>query len=399
MYNNEGSYILDYLTAGESHGPMLTGILTGIPANLPIDITAVNHQLALRQNGYGRGGRMKIEQDTVQITAGMRAGQTTGSPIALLIQNRDYGHWQEIMGATARNPKDQRVVTRPRPGHADLVGGLKYDQQDLRNILERASARSTAMIVVLGSIAGQLLAQLGIHAVGYVTGLGGQTLADTEWPTNMATLRAVVESNDMRLPDTSQVAAFHGAVDAAKAAHHTIGGQITVQVAGLIPGIGSMQNWRERLDGRLAGAIVSIPAIKAVSFGDGPALGEMAGNAAQDDITWTPQGGYTRASNHLGGFEGGMTNGQPLLIHATMKPIPTQPRGLPTVDIATHETAQAVNERADVTAVPAASLVAQALVQLTLAQEITAQFSSATLADLRSSYQQFAQRMQDRRND
>ncbi|MBO3091989.1 chorismate synthase [Schleiferilactobacillus harbinensis] len=390
---------MQYLTAGESHGPMLTGILTGMPANVALNISAINQQLALRQNGYGRGGRMKIEQDTVQITAGMRAGQTTGSPIALLIQNRDYGHWQEIMGATARNPKGQRVVTRPRPGHADLVGGLKYDQQDLRNILERASARSTAMIVALGSIAGQLLAQLGIHAVGYVTGLGGQTLADTEWPTNMATLRAVVESNDMRLPDTSQVAAFHGAVDAAKAAHHTIGGQITVQVAGLIPGIGSMQNWRERLDGRLAGAIVSIPAIKAVSFGDGPALGEMAGNAAQDDITWTPQGGYTRASNHLGGFEGGMTNGQPLLIHATMKPIPTQPRGLPTVDIATHETVQAVNERADVTAVPAASLVAQAMVQLTLAQEITAQFSSATLADLRSSYQQFAQRMQDRRND
>lgn len=390
---------MQYLTAGESHGPMLTGILTGMPANVALNISAINQQLALRQNGYGRGGRMKIEQDTVTITAGMRAGRTTGSPLALLIKNRDYAHWQKIMGATADNPDQLRVVTRPRPGHADLVGGLKYDQQDLRNILERASARSTAMIVALGSIAGQLLAQLGIHAVGYVTGLGGQTLADTEWPTNMATLRAVVESNDMRLPDTSQVAAFHGAVDAAKAAHHTIGGQITVQVAGLIPGIGSMQNWRERLDGRLAGAIVSIPAIKAVSFGDGPALGEMAGNAAQDDITWTPQGGYTRASNHLGGFEGGMTNGQPLLIHATMKPIPTQPRDLPTVDIATHETAQAVNERADVTAVPAASLVAQAMVQLTLAQEITAQFSSATLADLRSSYQQFAQRMQDRRND
>lgn len=390
---------MQYLTAGESHGPMLTGILTGMPANVALNISAINQQLALRQNGYGRGGRMKIEQDTVTITAGMRAGRTTGSPLALLIKNRDYAHWQKIMGATADNPDQLRIVTRPRPGHADLVGGLKYDQQDLRNILERASARSTAMIVALGSIAGQLLAQLGIHAVGYVTGLGGQTLADTEWPTNMATLRAVVESNDMRLPDTSQVAAFHGAVDAAKAAHHTIGGQITVQVAGLIPGIGSMQNWRERLDGRLAGAIVSIPAIKAVSFGDGPALGEMAGNAAQDDITWTPQGGYTRASNHLGGFEGGMTNGQPLLIHATMKPIPTQPRGLPTVDIATHETAQAVNERADVTAVPAASLVAQAMVQLTLAQEITAQFSSATLADLRSNYQQFAQRMQDRRND
>ncbi|ERL66711.1 chorismate synthase [Schleiferilactobacillus shenzhenensis] len=389
---------MDYLTAGESHGPMLTGILTGMPANVPIDIAAIDRQLTLRQNGYGRGGRMRIEHDTVTVTAGVRAGQTTGSPIGLLIKNRDYSHWQDIIGAAATNPDHLREVTRPRPGHADLVGGLKYDQQDLRNILERASARSTAMMVALGTMTGQLLNTLGIRALGYVTAMGGHRLTAAPVPVDVAGLTTIVEGNDLRLPDDRQLAAFHAVVDAAKAAHHTIGGQFTVRIDGLVPGIGSMQNWRERLDGRLAGALVSIPAIKAVSFGDGPALGDEPGDQAQDDITWTPAAGYGRASNHLGGLEGGMTNGQPLLIHATMKPIPTQPRGLPTVDVRTHAAAQAVNERADVTAVPAASLVAQAMVQLTLAQVITESFSSATLSDLQTSYRAFAQRTEDRKD-
>lgn len=388
---------MEYLTAGESHGPMLTGIVSGLPANLPISIAAINHQLALRQNGYGRGGRMKIEHDTVSITAGMRAGLTTGSPLALLIQNRDYRHWEEIMGATATNPKQEKVVTRPRPGHADLVGGKKYDQADLRNILERASARSTAMIVAIGNVAAQLLAQLNIHALGFVTGIGGHQL--TDWPAeSISDLTEKVEQNDLRLPDPGQLTAYHTVADAARAAHTTIGGQIDVRVEGLVPGLGSMQNWAQRLDGKLAGALVRIPAIKAVSFGDGVTLGEMSGAIAQDDITWTPTQGYGRSTNHLGGLEGGMTNGQPLLIHATMKPIPTQPRGLPTIDIHTHTPTQAVNERADVTAVPAASLVAQAMVQITLAQEILDEFSSATLADLQASYQDFGTRQWDRRN-
>lgn len=193
---------MDYLTAGESHGPMLTGILTGMPANVPIDIPAIDRQLALRQNGYGRGGRMRIEHDTVTVTAGVRAGQTTGSPIGLLIKNRDYSHWQDIIGAAATNPDHLREVTRPRPGHADLVGGLKYDQQDLRNILERASARSTAMMVALGTVTGQLLNTLGIHALGYVTAMGGHRLAAAPVPVDVAGLTAIVEGNDLRLRTT-----------------------------------------------------------------------------------------------------------------------------------------------------------------------------------------------------
>ncbi|MCP8857180.1 chorismate synthase [Latilactobacillus fuchuensis] len=389
-----------YMTAGESHGPQLTGIIEGFPAGLSIDIDLINQRLAQRQGGYGRGQRMQIETDQVEIMGGVRHLVTLGAPICLVIQNRDHANWGAIMAPTEPGDAVQdrkRAVTTPRPGHADLVGGLKYQQTDLRNVLERSSARETAMRVAIGALCEQLLAQLDISVLGYVTGIGSFTTQPAQsLALDLVELRAKIEHNDLRLLNDSDCQSTIAVIEAAKAARHTLGGTVQVLATGLPAGLGDYTTAGSKLDGRLAQSISSINAIKGVSFGDGFALGQLAGNQAQDPIEWTAATGYTRTSNHLGGLEGGMTNGLPLVINAVMKPIPTQMKPLATVEINQHQKAAASTERSDVVAVTAASVVAEAMTAITLCEVILEAFGGQTVSRIQSRMKAYRQELLER---
>ncbi|USS88277.1 chorismate synthase [Fructilactobacillus hinvesii] len=388
--------MINYVTAGESHGPQLTGIITGVPAGLELDIEAINAALAARQGGYGRGNRQKIEHDQVQIVGGVRHRVTLGSPIALVIQNRDHAHWSQIMDPTAPATQQNtlRKVERPRPGHADLVGGMKYRHRDLRNVLERSSARETAMRVAIGNICKQLLHQLGIDLVGFVTQVG--PIGGKEVPTHdVARINAAIQHNDLRMVDQDEVDAVHELIDQTKRDGDTVGGIIRVIAENVPAGLGSYVNWDTKLDAKLAAAVMGVNAMKGVSIGDGFAAAQNFGSQVMDPINWDETHHWERMSDHLGGFEGGMTNGMPIIVNAAMKPIPTLYKPLQTADVNTKETKKANVERSDTTAIVPASLVIESVVAIELAKAITATFDGSTLGRLQEQFTNYRQELAD----
>lgn len=376
---------MNFITAGESHGPQLTGIIEGLPAGLPIDIDQLNAALAARQGGYGRGNRQKIEHDQVQIVGGVRHGVTLGSPIALTIQNRDHANWSAIMDpmSPATPENTVRKVEHPRPGHADLVGGMKYDHRDLRNVLERSSARETTMRVAIGNLCEQLLAALDIHLVGFVQQVGPIQVTASD-SLSVAEIQEAISHNDLRILNQDQVNPIHQLIDDTKRAGDSLGGTIRVIAENVPAGLGSYVSWDTKLDGKIAGAVMGVNAMKGVSFGDGFADARHPGSQVMDQIDYHAGTGFTRLSNHLGGFEGGMTNGMPIIVNAAMKPIPTLYKPLQTVDINSKEKLKANVERSDVTAIVPASLVVENVVAIELAKVITDTFEAASLSRLQA---------------
>jgi len=368
-----------FTTAGESHGRGLVAILEGIPAGLPVSADRVDVELKRRQGGYGRGARMKIESDRIEWLAGVRAGETLGSPIAVLIWNRDWEHWQDVMAPEADAPGSERrrQVTRPRPGHADLAGSLKYDRTDARDILERASARETAARVACGAVCKILLAQFGIEIGSHVVELGGVTA--TVHPPLPTPLNEAADASLVRCVDKAAEKEMIARIDAAKAAGDTLGGVVEVVASGVPVGLGSHVSWDRKLDGRLAQAIMSIPAVKGVELGLGFEAARRKGSEVHDEI----MPGFARATNRAGGTEGGMTTGEALVLRAAMKPISTLMTPLKTVDLATGAPAQAQSERSDVTAVPAMGVIAEAMVALVLAQAMLEKFGGDALSELK----------------
>ena len=378
-----------FLTAGESHGRALVAIVEGVPAGLRLSPADLVRDLGRRQLGYGRGQRMAIERDAAEILSGVRHGETIGSPISLLIQNRDWTNWQHTMSVEADPPAEtpgarRAVVSRPRPGHADLSAGLKYGRTDLRDVLERASARETAARVAVGAIAKQLLRQVGIEIASHVTELGGVKAA-TSHETPFAAIAALSDSDDIHCADPSVADAMRQAVDRAKEAGDTLGGAFEVVVHQVPVGLGSHTQWDRRIDGRLAQALMSIPAIKAVGFGIGPEVGSLPGSKVHDEIvraTGTPSGTVpllSRPTNRAGGVEGGVTNGEDIRVTAWMKPISTLMKPLASVDLKTMASSPATIERSDVCALPAAAVVGEAVVAITLAEAVLDQFGGDTI--------------------
>ncbi|MCS5500258.1 chorismate synthase [Lysinibacillus sp. A4] len=379
-----------YLTAGESHGPQLTTIIEGLPSLLPITAEKINHDLKRRQGGHGRGRRMQIETDTVEIVAGVRHGQTLGSPVALVVTNDDWKHWTKIMGAEPLaddiNPEDiKRQISRPRPGHADLVGGMKYGHRDLRNVLERSSARETTVRVAVGSVAKALLNELGISIVAHVTEIVG-IKADTSLIEGKTTeeIRAIVEADACYCVDPIASAKMVEAIDEAKKAGDSIGGVVEVIVEGMPAGVGSYVHYDRKLDAKLAAAMLSINAFKGVEFGLGFEMARRKGSEVHDEIIWSEEEGYNRATNRLGGLEGGMSTGMPIVVRGVMKPIPTLYKPLQSVDIETKEPFKASVERSDSCAVPAASVVAEHVIAWEIANAILEQFHSDQLPQLQA---------------
>lgn len=382
--------MFNYITAGESHGPQLTGIIEGIPAGLHLDIEKVNTALRSRQGGYGRGGRQKIEHDEVQIVGGVRHGVTLGSPIALVIKNRDHANWAEIMDPVAEATPENSVrkVEHPRPGHADLVGGIKYHHHDLRNVLERSSARETAIRVAIGNICEQLLAELGIKVIGFVKQVGS-IKAKPFSSQKVTAIEKEITKNDMRVTDQEVVDKIHALIDQTKKDGDTLGGVIRVIAENVPAGLGSYVNWDTKFDGQLAGAVMGINAMKGVSFGDGFANTLKPGSQVMDQIDYSKEKGFTRLSNHLGGFEGGMTTGMPIVLNAAMKPIPTLYKPLQTVDINTKEKLKANIERSDTTPIVAASIVVENVVAIELTKKILETFESANLDRLKDEVERY----------
>ena len=387
---------MNYLTAGESHGPQLTGILEGIPAGLHLDVDQINQALAARQGGYGRGNRQKIEHDTVEIVGGVRHGVTLGSPIALTVKNRDHAHWSEIMNPTSPATQETTVrkVNNPRTGHADLVGGMKYRHRDLRNVLERSSARETAMRVAVGNICEQLLAALDISIVGYVQQVGFIDARGSQ-PANVKAIQMLIAQNDLRIIDNSKVEAIHQLIDQTKRNGDTLGGVIRVVAENVPAGLGSYVSWDTKLDGKLAAAVMGVNAMKGVSIGDGFENAVRLGSQVMDEISWDQETGYSRLSNNLGGFEGGMTNGMPIVINAAMKPIPTLYKPLQTVDVTSHEPVKANVERSDMTAIVPASLVVENVVAIELTKVITDAFEASSLERLQEEVAAWRQEMRE----
>lgn len=384
-----------YLTAGESHGPQLTAIIEGLPSNMPIDIEKINEQLRRRQIGYGRGRRMQIEQDQVRILSGLRHGYTLGSPVTLMIENKDFIHWQQVMSSQpVAGSEDKRRISRPRPGHADLTGGLKYQHRDLRNVLERSSARETAIRVAVGAVARQLLESVGIKILGHVLNIGGVSV-DLTHPRRINEIEDDVVKSDVRCFDPAVAERMRQRIDEAKSNGDTVGGIVEVMVEGVPPGLGSHVHWDRKLDAKLAQAILSIQAFKGVEFGDGFAVANRLGSTVQDEILWNEKRGYYRKSNHLGGFEGGMTNGEPIVIRGVMKPIPTLYRPLMSVDIDTKEPFAASIERSDACAVPPAAVVAENVVAWSLAEAFMEKFGADSFADVRKRYHDYIESIKE----
>lgn len=382
--------MMNYLTAGESHGPQLTGIIEGIPSGLHLDVDAINDQLKKRQGGYGRGNRQKIEHDEVTITGGVRHGITLGSPIALVVNNRDHAHWSQIMDPVSPETPENtlRKVERPRPGHADLVGGIKYRHGDLRNVLERSSARETAIRVAIGAVCKQLLQQLGINIVGYVEQIG-QISTDENPELNVAKIEAEISQNDLRIIDQTKVSPIHDLIDQTKRDGDTLGGIIRVVATNVPAGLGSYISWDTKLDGKLAAAVMGVNAMKGVEIGDGFKAATSFGSQVMDEIDWNQDQGFFRNTDHLGGFEGGMTNGMPIIVKAAMKPIPTLYKPLQSVDIQTKEVKKANVERSDTTAIVPASIVIESVVAIELAKALTDKFDGDNLQRLQEQLDQY----------
>ena len=382
-----------FITAGESHGRGLVAVLEGIPAGLSLSAERVNVELKRRMGGYGRGARMKIEADQIEWLAGVRAGETLGSPIAMLVWNRDWEHWQDVMAPEADAPGSERrrQVTRPRPGHADLAGSLKYDRQDARDILERASARETVARVACGAVCKVLLDQFGVEIGSHVVELGGVRAGAGAHPAQVgaqhaalpARLNQAADASPVRCLDAAAEAEMIARIDAAQAAGDTLGGVVEVIALGLPVGLGSHVSWDAKLDGRLAQALMSIPAVKGVELGLGFEAARRKGSEVHDEIL----PGLARATNRAGGTEGGMTTGEPLVARVAMKPISTLMAPLRTVDLKTGGPAQAQSERSDVTAVPAMGVIAEAMMALVLAQALLEKFGGDALSETKRNFE------------
>ncbi|HUC92337.1 MAG TPA: chorismate synthase [Paenibacillus sp.] len=384
---------LRYLTAGETHGPQLTAIIEGLPSNLTLDFEELNFQLHRRQKGHGRGRRMQIEKDAAQIVGGVRHGRTTGAPVALVVENNDWKHWTTVMNIEPIEGGDEekRRVHRPRPGHADLNGGLKYNLKDLRNVLERSSARETAARVAVGAVARQLLAEFGIRVGGQVIRIG-----EVEAPPNDLPLEELVrltEESPVRVVDKETEARMMAHIDQIKAEGDSIGGIVECIVEGVPVGLGSHVQYDRKLDGRIAGAVVSINAFKGCEIGIGFEAAKLRGSLVHDEIMYSEERGYHRASNRLGGFEGGMTNGEPIVVRGVMKPIPTLYKPLRSVDIDTKEPFTAQVERSDSCAVPAASVVMEHVVAWEVARAFLEKFGGDSIEEIRANLNNYLQQV------
>lgn len=385
---------LRFLTAGETHGPQLTTIIEGLPSNLELDFDALNFQLHRRQKGYGRGRRMQIEKDTAQILGGVRHGYTTGAPIALVVQNNDWKHWQNIMNVEPIEGNDEakRRVHRPRPGHADLNGGLKYNLKDLRNVLERSSARETAVRVAVGAIARQFLAQFGVKVAGQVIRIG-----EIEAPPHNLSIDELIErteASSVRVVDEETEKKMEAYIDEIKKEGDSIGGIVECIIEGLPVGLGSHVQYDRKLDGRIAQGVMSINAFKGVEVGIGFEAGELRGSQVHDEIMYSEERGYHRATNRLGGFEGGMTNGMPIVVRGVMKPIPTLYKPLQSVDIDTKEAFTAQVERSDACAVPAASVVMEHVVTWEVAKAFLEKFGGDSMEEIHANYQNYLKQLE-----
>ncbi|HYF79184.1 MAG TPA: chorismate synthase [Symbiobacteriaceae bacterium] len=392
--------MLRYLTAGESHGPALVTLVEGLPAGVPVDIAAIDRDLARRQSGYGRGGRMKIEKDQARVLSGIRHGKTLGSPVTLMVENRDWVNWTEVMSPTpvaeysdVRAP--QKVRTRPRPGHADLVGALKYDHQDLRNVLERASARETTMRVAAGALAKQLLAPFGIDVVSHVVSIG-TVAACVDRSLTAAEVRERAEASEVRCIDAIASQAMMEEIDAAKRDGDSLGGVVEVIATGLPPGLGSHVQYDRKLDGALGGALLSIQAAKGVEFGPAFENAMRRGSQVHDEIGWSPERGYFRLSNRAGGMEGGMTTGMDLTVRVAFKPISTLYKPLRSVEIDTHVEAAAEIERSDACAIPAAAVIAECVTAFELARFLVEKFGGDSLGEMLVNFEAYGRRVAER---
>jgi chorismate synthase len=387
---------LRFSTAGESHGKALVVVVEGLPAGLPLSAEWVDRDLARRMQGYGRGARMKIERDRIEWLSGVRAGETLGSPVAMLISNRDWANWEDVMAHEAAEPGElrRRRVTRPRPGHADLAGVLKYDRVDARDILERASARETTARVAAGALAKRLLDEFGVEIGSHVVSLGGVRVS---LPDQLPTpLNDAADLSEIRVLDRSVEAEVIRRIDQAKQAGDTLGGEVEVVARGVVVGLGSHVSWDRKLDGRLAGMLMSIPAVKGVEIGMGFEAARRPGSQVHDPITvgatgaspvaGDTRGGFRRPTNNAGGLEGGITTGEPVVIRVAMKPISTLMAPLRTVELTTGDPANAQSERSDITAVPAVGVIAEAMVALALADAMLEKFGGDSLGELRRNY-------------
>ncbi|HEX4732356.1 MAG TPA: chorismate synthase [Solirubrobacterales bacterium] len=383
-----------FTTAGESHGPGLTAIVEGMPAGLQLDREALDRDMARRQLGHGRGGRMRIETDTVEVRSGVRHGRTLGSPIALLVANRDYKNWEDRMNPWPVEGFEPEEVHLPRPGHADLVGAQKYGHADIRNILERASARETAARVAAGSVARGFLSALGVEVHSHVTRIASVVAQerDSLAPADFAG----VDDDPVRTLDKAASKEMVAEINRLRKANESLGGTFEVLAFGLVPGLGSHVSWEDRLDGRLAQAVCSIQSIKGVSIGEAWDVATRPGSEAHDEIFWSEKDGYFRETNRAGGLEGGMTNGQPLSVRAAIKPISTLTKPLRSVDTETHQPAQALRERTDSTVVPAAAVVAEAMVCLTMAKAYREKFGGDHIDDVRAAIDAYKERIDAR---
>jgi len=373
-----------FLTAGESHGRGLVCIIEGLPANLELSSEYINRELERRQRGYGRGGRMKIEKDNVQILSGVRFGKTLGGPIALFIENKDWENWKEKMAVEGERPETAVPFTRPRPGHADLAGGIKYNQRDLRNILERASARETACRVALGAVCKRFLEELGVFVGSYVVSIGPVSPPIEEQ--DLVKRHQLAEQSEVRFPDPSKDKEFMELIDRAKEMGESLGGVFEVFAVGVPPGLGSHVHWDRKLDGRIAQAMMSIQAIKGVEIGLGFEASKRFGSEVHDEIGYREGEGYFRYSNNLGGLEGGITNGMPIIVRCAMKPIPTLTKPLRSVDVLTKEEVRAGKERTDVVAVPAASVVGESALALVLADAFLEKLGGDFMEEIKERY-------------
>ncbi len=385
---------MEYITAGESHGPQLSAIVSGVPAGLAISEKGINADLARRQSGYGRGGRQAIEKDTVQITSGVRFGMTLGSPIALTVVNRDWQNWTDRMAVFGDVPQDLVREVTPRPGHADLLGILKNDFDDCRNVLERSSARETTMRVAAAGIAREFLAEVGVEIYSYVTSIGSASMQERNPMQDALHYSPLdIEMSEVRCPDEAASQRMMDAIDAAKAKGDSLGGTYRIVVTGLLPTLGGYETPSKRLTSRLGAALFSIPAMKGVEFGLGFEAARRPGSKVHDEIILDEKNGFVRKTNNAGGLEGGMTTGMPLIITVAMKPIPTLTIPLNTVNLDTLELAEASKERSDACAVPAAAVVGESEVALVLANAYLEKFGSDNMTDIKANIASFKERI------
>jgi chorismate synthase len=387
--------MLRFLTAGESHGPELVAVIEGAPAGFEIDVAHINHDLARRQKGYGRGGRMTIERDEVRVVSGIRFGRTMGSPVTFIVENRDFKNWDKRMSADPRDRGEAKVVTRPRPGHADLAGVIKYNLEDIRDVLERASARETTARVAIGSFAKEFIAPFGITVLGYVASIGS-TEARVPGEVTIEEMARITEDSQVRVADPEAERAIIAEIDECKKAGDTLGGVVEVIAAGLPVGLGSHVQWDRKLDGRLAHALMSLQATKGVEVGWGFKAARVRGSELHDEIGYDREAQrFTRLSNNSGGTEGGMSTGEPLRVRVAFKPLSTLMRPLRSVDIKSKAEATGAIERSDVCAIPAAAVIAEAVVAFVLADAFIEKFGGDSLAEITRNYRGYLEQVRN----